>query len=115
MARTSRDHARTPMQWSAAPNGGFTSAAKAWLAVNPNYPEINAEAALADPGSVYHHYARLAELRRTHSALVYGDFGDLAPEHPHLFAYNADTRRRDPDRPAQLLAQGDRCRASGRH
>ena len=49
MARTSRDHARTPMQWSAKPNGGFTTAEKAWLAVNPNHAKINAEAALADP------------------------------------------------------------------
>lgn len=87
MARTSRDHARTPMQWSATPNGGFTTAGKAWLAVNPNYTQINAEAALADPGSVYHHYARLADLRRAHPALVYSDFVDLAPAHPRLFAY----------------------------
>lgn len=87
MARTSRDHSRTPMQWSAAPNGGFTTADKAWLAVNPNYTEINAEAALADPGSVYHHYAKLAELRRALPALVYGDYADLAPEHRQLFAY----------------------------
>lgn len=87
MARTSRDHSRTPMQWSAAPNGGFTTADRAWLAVNPNYTGINADAALADPNSVYHHYAKLAELRRAHPALVYGNYADLAPEHPQLFAY----------------------------
>jgi len=37
LRKTSRDHARTPMQWDESPKGGFTAAAKAWLAVNPNY------------------------------------------------------------------------------
>ncbi len=42
-ARFGRDNSRTPMQWSAAPNAGFTTAsAKPWLAVNPNYTTINA-------------------------------------------------------------------------
>ncbi len=39
LRKTSRDHARTPMQWDDSPNGGFTTAAKAWLAVNPNYKD----------------------------------------------------------------------------
>jgi len=84
---TSRDHARTPMQWSAAAFGGFTSGDKPWLAVNPNYPTINAEAALADPNSVFRHYQRLLQLRRRTPVLVYGDYLDLAPDHEQLFVY----------------------------
>src|SRR3712207_4755259 len=60
----SRDNARTPMQWDATEHAGFT-AGTPWLAVNPNHREINAQAAAADPDSVFHHYRRLIELRHT--------------------------------------------------
>ena len=59
----SRDNARTPMQWDDTPNGGFTTAAKAWLAVNPNYKEINAAQESADPDSVYNYTRRMIALR----------------------------------------------------
>ena len=84
---TSRDHARTPMQWSAAPFGGFTTGMRPWLAVNPNFTTINAEAALADDNSVYRHYQRLLKLRRANAALVYGAYADLDPAHERLFVY----------------------------
>ncbi len=88
LLRVSRDHARTPMQWDASPNAGFTTAdAKPWLPVNPNYPQINAAAALADPDSIYHYTRRVLALRKSSLAFVYGDYEDLAPEHPHLFLY----------------------------
>ncbi|HVZ28832.1 MAG TPA: alpha-glucosidase [Asticcacaulis sp.] len=81
--RTSRDHARTPMQWSDTANGGFTEG-KPWLAVNTNFPEINAETS----GEIYDWYATLIALRRATPTLVYSDYRDLAPEHPHVFAYD---------------------------
>ena len=60
--RFGRDNSRTPMQWSAAPNAGFTTgAAKPWLAVNPNYTTVNAAEELADPNSVYHYTQRVIE------------------------------------------------------
>jgi oligo-1,6-glucosidase len=68
-----RDNARTPMQWDASEHAGFTTGTP-WLAVNPNHVEINAEAAVADPGSVFHHYRRLIELRHTEPVVAYGDF-----------------------------------------
>jgi oligo-1,6-glucosidase len=83
---SSRDNARTPMQWSAGANAGFT-AGKPWLAVNPNHARINAEAARADASSVFHHYRSLIALRRQHAVLVRGDFTDLLPSHPALYAY----------------------------
>jgi oligo-1,6-glucosidase len=84
-----RDNARTPMQWDASPYAGFTTGTP-WLAVNPNHAEINAAAAVADPGSVYHHYRKLIELRHTEPAVVDGDFTMLLPHDERLYAY---TRR----------------------
>ncbi|MCU8406750.1 alpha-glucosidase [Vibrio vulnificus] len=82
----SRDNARTPMQWSASQNGGF-SQAKPWIEVNPNYPEINVEQALADSDSIFYHYQKLIELRKQYPAIVYGDFTPLFAEHDSVFAY----------------------------
>ena len=64
MRPMSRDNARTPMQWDASEQAGFTTGTP-WIAVNPNHAEINAQAARADPDSVFHHYRRLIELRHT--------------------------------------------------
>ena len=54
----SRDNARTPMQWDATTNGGFTNG-EPWIAINPNHRQVNASLAVADPDSVFHHYRRL--------------------------------------------------------
>jgi oligo-1,6-glucosidase len=86
LRQTSRDHARTPMQWSSAAHAGFTTATP-WLAVNPNYREINAAAQVSDVNSVYHHHRRLIELRRQLPALVHGDYRDVDPGHPRVFVY----------------------------
>jgi oligo-1,6-glucosidase len=83
----SRDNARTPMQWDSSPQAGFTTSEKPWLAVNPNYKEINAASQLVDPGSVYHYTQRMIALRHRTPALVYGDFKDLDPANPRIFAY----------------------------
>ena len=82
----SRDNARTPMQWDASPHGGFTTGTP-WLTENPNYREINATAALADPDSIFHYYRRLIALRKTYPVFVHGDFMLLEPDHPCLFVY----------------------------
>jgi oligo-1,6-glucosidase len=87
LRKTSRDHARTPMQWDDSSNGGFTSASKAWLAVNPNYKEINAREALADQNSIYNYFKKMIQLRKNAPALIYGDFKDLDPQNPSIFAY----------------------------
>jgi oligo-1,6-glucosidase len=85
----SRDNARTPMQWDSSEHAGFTTGTP-WLAVNPNYLEINAKAALADPDSVLHHYRRLIELRHTEPVVAHGDFTMLLPDHEQVYAF---TRR----------------------
>jgi len=87
LRKTSRDNSRTPMQWDDSPNGGFTTAPKAWLAVNPNYKDINAAQAVADSNSVYHYFQKLIALRKKTPALIYGDYKDIDPQHPSVFAY----------------------------
>ena len=82
----SRDNARTPMQWSAGPSAGFTTGTP-WIAVNPNYTEINAEEERKDPDSVYHFYRKLIRLRKTHPVFVDGKFNLLLPEDERIFAY----------------------------
>lgn len=86
LRRISRENCRTPMQWTAGPNAGFTTG-EPWLAVNPNHRTINAEAQVEDPDSVFSHYQRLIRLRHEEPAVVHGDFTLLAPEDPQLFAY----------------------------
>ncbi|WP_205905944.1 alpha-glucosidase [Marivivens niveibacter] len=84
----SRDHTRTPMQWDDGPNAGFTqSGVTPWLPVHPDHATINAKAAWADPQSACHAIAKLTQLRRDTPSMVYGDYTDLAPDHPELLIY----------------------------
>ena len=89
IARKSRDNARTPMQWDASPNAGFTSGTP-WIMVNPNYKTINAAAQTSDPDSVFSYYQKLIALRRDSewkNLIVYGTYQLLAPEDPDIYAY----------------------------
>ena len=81
-----RDNARTPMQWTGSENAGFTTG-KPWLPVNENHSFINAEAALADPDSVFYHYQKLIRLRKTMPIFREGNFELIDPENPKVFAY----------------------------
>ena len=85
-----RDNARTPMQWTAGENAGFTTGTP-WLPVNENHPFLNAEAELADPDSVFHYYRRLIALRKRYDVFRDGRFTLLCPEDPQIFAYTRDT------------------------
>ena len=89
--RKGRDNARTPMQWDATENAGFTDGAP-WIGVNPNYPAVNVERAMADENSILHFYRRLIALRAGSETLKYGDFHMLLPDDPHVFAYERSLR-----------------------
>lgn len=82
----SRDNSRTPMQWDASENGGFTTA-EPWLSVNPNHTRINAAAQVNDPNSVFAHYQKLIALRKQYDVIAYGDFAPLDETHPSVLAY----------------------------
>ncbi|TYS65969.1 alpha-glucosidase [Bacillus infantis] len=82
----SRDNSRTPMQWSDETNAGFTSG-QPWIKINPNFKEINVEAALKNPDSVFYFYKELIALRKENDVMVYGDYQDLFPHDEHLYVY----------------------------
>ena len=81
-----RDNARTPMQWDASENGGFTSGTP-WLQVNKNYKTINAAAQVNDPDSVFAYYKKLIALRHTNEVMVNGVYDVLIPDHPQIYTY----------------------------
>jgi oligo-1,6-glucosidase len=87
-AKVARDNSRTPIQWDDSANGGFTTGAKAWLAVNPNYKVINAKQETGDPNSIYNYFRQMLVLRKKTKAFAYGDYKDLDPENPKVFAYS---------------------------
>lgn len=82
----SRDNSRTPMQWTAGPNGGFTTG-EPWISVNPNTASINAEGQVDDPDSIFAYYQSLIRLRKEYEVFAQGDFTPLTPEHPSVLAY----------------------------
>ena len=86
-----RDNARTPMQWDASKNAGFSTSDKTWLPVNPNYMDINVESALANPESIFYTYQKLVELRKTQDWLVDADF-ELLETTDKVFAYIRKTK-----------------------
>jgi oligo-1,6-glucosidase len=81
-----RDNARTPVQWDASPNAGFTTGTP-WIAVNPDYPQVNAATQVDDSASVFAHYRRLIELRHSEPAVAHGDFTMLLPDDEAVYAF----------------------------
>ncbi|MFV0414114.1 MAG: alpha-glucosidase [Oscillospiraceae bacterium] len=81
-----RDHARTPMQWSAGENAGFTTGTP-WLVVNTNHTRINTEAEAEDPDSVLNFYKAMIALRKGSEALVYGEFHPVFLSNKNTFCY----------------------------
>lgn len=82
----SRDNARTPMQWSSEPNGGFTDGTP-WIMVNPNYTFINVQEQLGREDSVLRYYQRLIRLRHEYRVIVYGAYEPWLEEDGEVFAY----------------------------
>ena len=89
MLFTSRDNARTPVQWDDSKNAGFTQGTP-WIPVNPNYKEINAKAELEDPDSVFYYYQKLIALRKQYPLIVYGKYELLLAEDENLFVYTRE-------------------------
>ncbi|WDM22700.1 alpha,alpha-phosphotrehalase [Paenibacillus polymyxa] len=82
----SRDNSRTPMQWDGTRNAGFTTGTP-WIKVDERYPQINVQAQLEDPNSIYHHYRKLIHLRKTVQVLTNGMYQRLDEAHPQVYAY----------------------------
>lgn len=89
LRRTSRDNARTPMQWTSEPHGGFTQGVPHQKSVS-NYPTINVASQQQDPMSIFGRYKAMIHLRKDSEytqTLVYGSFEMLEPLDPQLYAY----------------------------
>ncbi len=102
-----RDNARTPMQWDESRHAGFTKGTP-WIAVNPNYREINAAREMADPDSVFRYYQKLIRLRKEYPVFTDGVFSLLLEEDEQIFAYTRTDEESEllvwanfTDRPAQ--------------
>ena len=86
--KKSRDNARTPMQWDAGSQAGFTTSNEPWMRVNDNYKDINAAAQVDNPNSVYHCWRQVLEQRKAYKDMfVYGDFALADEPNESVFAY----------------------------
>lgn len=84
--RKGRDNGRTPMQWDASSQAGFTTGTP-WLAVVSNYSEINAAQALHDPQSIFYTYQKLIQLRKTQPIMVWGEYQLVTETADEVFSY----------------------------
>ncbi len=89
----SRDNARTPMQWDATINAGFTTGTP-WLAANENYHEINVEREKNDQNSVLSYYKALIELRKTNPVLLNGTYKELLEENEQIYTFSRTEGKR---------------------
>ena len=84
--RSSRDSARTPVQWSDEKNAGFSDGVP-WFFVNPNYKEINVKSQEEDPNSLLNFYRKLLKFRKETPVALYGDYRELMPEDKNFYVY----------------------------
>ncbi|KON86025.1 oligo-1,6-glucosidase [Sporosarcina globispora] len=83
---SSRDNSRTPMQWSANKNAGFTTG-QPWMKVNPNYKEINMEVQSLNQDSILSFYKKMIRLKKDNEVFTYGQYGLLLEEDKQIYAY----------------------------
>ena len=85
-----RDNGRTPFQWDAGLNGGFTTGTP-WLKVNDNKNEINADAEEKNPNSVLNYFKKMVKLRKDQKdVLVYGRYTLLDKDNPDVYAFTRE-------------------------
>lgn len=85
--RSGRDNSRTPMQWDATENAGFTKGTP-WMKVNPNYKKINVTVQKEDENSIYSFYKKMIRIRKQNKVFIYGDYQLLLEDDPKVFAYS---------------------------
>lgn len=84
--KSTRDNSRTPVQWNAGENAGFTTG-KPWFYVNPNYKEINVESQENDPDSILNHYRALIKFKKENDVAVWGDYKEHYKDSDRLYVY----------------------------
>ena len=83
---SSRDSARTPVQWNREKNAGFTTG-EPWFFVNQDYKRINVEAEEQDPGSILNFYRKCLALRKSSETLIWGKYREHFPMSSRLYMY----------------------------
>tara|TARA_B110000003_G_scaffold83922_1_gene85904 strand:+ start:51514 stop:53187 length:1674 start_codon:yes stop_codon:yes gene_type:complete len=83
----SRDNGRTPMQWDASKNAGFSNETP-WLPVHENHTTVNVANQQNDLNSVLNHFRKMVALRKDNLLLVYGNYEIIQEEHPTIYAYS---------------------------
>ena len=83
----SRDNGRTPMQWDATKNAGFSNETP-WLPVHENHSTVNVLHQENDQNSVLNHFRKMVALRKDNLLLVYGNYEIIQDDHPTIFAYS---------------------------
>ena len=83
---SARESSRTPMQWTAGKNAGFTEGTP-WFYVNENFRSVNVEAAEADENSLLNFYRELIAFRKREPAVRYGSYTELIPQSPNFYCY----------------------------
>ena len=91
--RSSRDSARTPVQWSAEKNAGFTDGDTTWMAVNENYKQINVAQQEEDPDSILNFYRRAIALRKKLSCVRDGDYREYRKHSGKVYMYSRQNQR----------------------
>ena len=81
-----RDNSRTPMQWNAERNAGFTTGTP-WFGMNPNYEEINVEKQKNEEKSIFNFYKKMIALKKENDVLNYGTYDLLLEDDPQIYAY----------------------------
>src|SRR5258708_4233074 len=85
----SRDNARTPFQWDASSNAGFTTGTP-WIKANPDYTTVNVAVQEKDPNSTLNYFRQLIQLRKRELTLVYGKYSLLDKDNPSVYAYTRE-------------------------
>lgn len=85
----SRDNSRTPMQWDASKNAGFSDG-EPWISVNYNYKEINVLNSLNDKKSIFYHYKKLISLRKQYDVIAYGSYAPILEDNDFVFSYKRE-------------------------
>jgi len=83
----SRDNGRTPMQWDATKNAGFSNETP-WLPVHENHSTVNVLHQENDQNSVLNHFRKMVALRKDNLLLVYGNYAIIQDDHPTIYAYS---------------------------
>lgn len=84
--KSTRDNARTPVQWDDSENAGFTTG-KPWFPVNKNYHEINAKKEAENPDSILNHYKKLIKFKKENPVAIYGDYKEHYKNSSKLYVY----------------------------